>query len=121
MKTTRIAQYAALAANNSCLAAFVSSDMAALKSNVKTISKPTALRVSLVLESTAVTEELNDPASSPTCSFVEVSIYIATTGTTSRAKMMRVMRMLASLSMRVELYKVMYLSEVFARSSGDWK
>lgn len=45
IKTTRIAQYAALAANNSCRAARVSNDMAALNSNVKTMSTPTALNV----------------------------------------------------------------------------
>jgi hypothetical protein len=45
MNTTRIAQYAAEAANISCLAAFVNTDMAALKSKVKTIRTPTALNV----------------------------------------------------------------------------
>lgn len=45
IKTTRIAQYAADAANISCRAAFVNTDMAALNNNVKTISTPTALNV----------------------------------------------------------------------------
>ena len=47
MKTTNIAQYAALAANSSCLAALVRRLMAAEKSNVKTIRTPTALTMSL--------------------------------------------------------------------------
>jgi hypothetical protein len=45
MNTTRIAQYAAEAANISCLAAFVNTDIAALKSRVKTMRTPTALKV----------------------------------------------------------------------------
>ena len=45
MKTTRIAQYAALAANNSCLLAFVNSDIAAENRRVKTTSTPMALKV----------------------------------------------------------------------------
>lgn len=76
-------------------------DIAALNSSVKTISKPTALRVSLVLESLEEGESFEDPA--PMCKFVDVSMYMATTGTTSSAKITKVMRMLASLSMRVEL------------------
>jgi hypothetical protein len=42
MKTTSTAQYAALAANSSCLRAFVSKDIAAANSNVNTISTPMA-------------------------------------------------------------------------------
>ena len=103
MKTTRMAQYAALAANNSCRAALVSKDIAALNRRVKTISKPTALRVSLVLESVGETGAFDDSASAPTCRLVEVSMYMATTGTTSSANMTKVIRMLASLSIRVEL------------------
>lgn len=45
MNTTKIAQYAADAANISCLAAFVNTDMAALNNRVKTIRTPTALKV----------------------------------------------------------------------------
>lgn len=45
MNTTKMAQYAADAANISCLAALVSTDIAALKSRVKTMSTPTALNV----------------------------------------------------------------------------
>jgi hypothetical protein len=45
MNTTKIAQYAADAANISCRAAFVSTDMAALNNKVNTISTPTALNV----------------------------------------------------------------------------
>jgi len=45
MKTTRTAQYAALAANNSCLFAFVSSDIAAANKRVKTISTPIAANI----------------------------------------------------------------------------
>lgn len=56
MKTTKIAQYAALAANSSCLAALVNILIAALKSKVKTINTPTALNVSLLLISTAPME-----------------------------------------------------------------
>ena len=77
--------------------------MAALNSNVKTMSTPTAFSVSLVVESTERAEEPDDPDSSPKCILVDVSRYMATIGTTSRAKMTRVMMMLASLSMRVEL------------------
>lgn len=95
--------------------------MAALNNNVNTINKPTALSVSLVLESREFPKEFDDPDSLPLCSLVAVRRYMATTGTTSRAKMTRVIRILASLSMRVELYRVMYLFVVLARSSGDWK
>ena len=45
MNTTKMAQYAADAANISCRAAFVSTDIAALNNKVKTISTPTALNV----------------------------------------------------------------------------
>lgn len=49
MNTTNIAQYAADAANISCLAAFVRRDMQLLKSRVNTINTPTALNVFLEL------------------------------------------------------------------------
>jgi hypothetical protein len=45
MKTTNTAQYAALAANSSCLRAFVSSDMAAANNSVKTIKTPIAANI----------------------------------------------------------------------------
>lgn len=57
INTTKIAQYAALAANNSCLAALVSNDMAALNNNVNTINTPTALSVSLLLIFAAATTD----------------------------------------------------------------
>ena len=74
MNTTNTAQYAAEAAKSSCLFAFVTNDMAAEKSKVKTTKTPTALMVEL---------------SSPT----DVSLYIATTGNTNSTKMMIVMMM----------------------------
>jgi hypothetical protein len=50
MNTTNTAQYAALAANSSCLFAFVSSDMAAANKSVNTINTPMAANMhSLVL------------------------------------------------------------------------
>jgi hypothetical protein len=50
MKTTNTAQYAALAANSSCLRALVSRDIAAANSRVKTINTPIAANmVSVVL------------------------------------------------------------------------
>ena len=49
MKTTNTAQYAALAANASCLAAFVKTLIAALNSRVNTIRTPTALNVFLAV------------------------------------------------------------------------
>lgn len=100
MKTTKMAQYAALAANSSCRAALVSRLIAALNSSVKTISTPTALNVSRVFASCELVlgDEEDD-----SCTLVEVRRYIVTTGTTSRMKMTKVMRMLMSLSMRVEL------------------
>jgi len=106
MKTTRIAQYAALAANNSCRAAFVSRLIAALNSSVKTIKTPTALNVSLLLVSIALEEAavlLVVESGPAVCDGVDVSWYMVMTGTTSRMKMTRVISMLMSLSMRVEL------------------
>jgi hypothetical protein len=50
MKTTNTAQYAALAANSSCLRALVSRDIAAANNSVKTINTPMAANMhSLVL------------------------------------------------------------------------
>jgi hypothetical protein len=72
MKTTSTAQYAALAANSSCLFALVRRLMAAEKSSVKTTNIPTASKV-----------ELRSP--------IDVSLYMATTGNTSRMKIMSVM------------------------------
>lgn len=54
-----MAQYAALAAKSSCLAALVRRDIAALKSSVKTINTPTALNVSLLL-ALAILKELDE-------------------------------------------------------------
>jgi hypothetical protein len=81
MKTTSTAQYAALAANSSCLFAFVSRLIAAEKSSVKTTRIPTASKV-----------ELRFPR--------EVSLYIATTGRTRRMKMIRVIMKPTSFSIR---------------------
>lgn len=110
MNTTKIAQYAALAANISCLAAFVSTLIAALKRSVNTISTPTALKVFLVVTEGVSVSKL----------IVLVRWYIATVevskvllnfqlldhrpmGMTSRTKMTKVMKMLTILSMRLEL------------------
>jgi hypothetical protein len=82
MNTTSTAQYAALAANNSCLFAFVKRLIAAEKSSVNTTSIPTASNV-----------ELRSPT--------DVNLYIATTGSTSRTKMMSVMINPTNFSMRV--------------------
>jgi hypothetical protein len=78
--------------------------MAALKRRVNTISTPTALNVSL--EFPAVTldvfavELVGEVESVEVCNPKHRKI---TTGTTSNMKMTKVMRMLMSLSMRVEL------------------
>ncbi len=45
MKTTSTAQYAADAANNSCLLAFVSKDMAAENNKVNTMRTPMAEKI----------------------------------------------------------------------------
>jgi hypothetical protein len=71
MKTTRTAQYAALAANNSCLLAFVNNDIAAENKSVKTTRTPIALKVDCV-----------DCVDAP----IAVSLYIATTGSTNKMK-----------------------------------
>jgi hypothetical protein len=81
MNTTSTAQYAALAANNSCLFAFVKRLIAAENSSVKTTRIPTASNV-----------ELRFPT--------EVSLYMATTGKTRRMKMIIVMMRPTSFSMR---------------------
>jgi hypothetical protein len=93
MNTTRIAQYAALAANISCLAALVNTLMAALNSSVNTISTPTALNVFRVVSA----GELES------VEMVLVRWYIVIIGMTSRMKMTKVMNMLTILSMRDEL------------------
>lgn len=49
MKTTRTAQYAALAANNSCLLAFVSNVIVAAKRSVKIIKTPMAAKTALLV------------------------------------------------------------------------
>jgi hypothetical protein len=72
MNTTSTAQYAALAANSSCLFALVKRLIAAEKSSVKTTNIPTASNV-----------EFRSPT--------EVNLYMATTGRTRRMKMIRVM------------------------------
>jgi hypothetical protein len=81
MNTTSTAQYAALAANNSCLFALVKRLMATEKSSVNTTNIPTASKV-----------ELRSP--------IDVSLYIATTGKTSRMKMMSVIIRPTNFSMR---------------------
>lgn len=125
-KTTSKAQYAALAAKSSCLAAFVNRLIAELNKSVKTTSTPTALNVSLLLLST-VPSTAEEPlllvevllvGSDSTCEAVLVRWYMVTTGMMSRMKMTKVMRILTSLSIRVLLYKEMYSSEVFSCNSG---
>jgi len=68
MNTTRMAQYAAEAANISCLAAFVRTESAALNRSVNTMSTPTALKV--FLDVTA--------GVAPSMSIVLVNLYIVT-------------------------------------------
>lgn len=124
IKTTSIAQYAALAAKSSCRAAFVNILIAELNKSVNTTNTPTALKVSLLLLSTvAITAE--EPlvevllvGSDSTCAAVLVRWYIVRTGMTSKMKMTKVIRMLTSLSMQVLLYKSMYLFDVFSCNSG---
>lgn len=125
MNTTKIAQYAAEAANISCLAAFVKTDIAALNSRVKTIRTPTALKVlryvlAGVLPSIVivlvnwymVTDEVS------VCVLLCVLKQSLPIGTISRTKMTNVMKMLTILSMRVALYKEISVFWVFAASSG---
>jgi hypothetical protein len=124
MNTTRIAQYAAEAANISCLAAFVNTDMAALKSKVKTIRTPTALNVLRYVFAGVL----------PSIVIVLVNWYIVTIGVswywaqsswgyslmgmTRRMKITKVMKILTILSIRVALYSEMSVFSVFAASSG---
>jgi hypothetical protein len=82
MKTTRTAQYAALAANSSCLLAFVNNDIAAENKSVKTTRTPMALKVDCAVVAIAV------------------SSYIATTGNTSKTKIMAVMMRPTNVSTR---------------------
>lgn len=72
MNTTSTAQYAALAANNSCRFASVKRLIAAEKSRVKTTRIPTASNV-----------ESRSP--------IDVSLYKATTGSTRSTNMINVM------------------------------
>ena len=81
MNTTSTAQYAALAANNSCLFALVKRLIAAEKRSVKITRMPTASKV-----------ELRSPT--------DVNLYIATTGRTRRMKMIKVIMRPTNLSMR---------------------
>ena len=83
MKTTSTAQYAADAANSSCLCALVSNDMAAENSRVKTTSTPMASKVEFL---------------SP----MLVRRYIATTGKTSRMKIIIVIMSPTNFSIRDE-------------------
>lgn len=82
IKTTRTAQYADEAAKSSCLRALVRRDIAAAKRRVKTTRTPMALKVE--------------------CERVPnvVSLYIATTGSTSKMKIMPVMMRLTRISTR---------------------
>jgi hypothetical protein len=82
MKTTRTAQYAEEAAKSSCLRALVRRDIAAEKRRVNTTRTPMALNMELELL-------LN-----------VVSLYMATTGSTSKVKIMLVMMRLAKASTR---------------------
>lgn len=81
MKTTSMAQYAALAANNSCLFALVNKDIAAAKSSVKIIITPIAAKISLV-------------------SLKLAKRYMANTGMIRRTKMTTVMIRLTKASIR---------------------
>ena len=76
-KTTKTAQYAAAAANNSCLFAFVSSDIAAANSSVKTIKTPIAANTHSVV-------------------LIVERRYIANTGATSSKKSATVMQRFTS-------------------------
>ena len=100
MNTTRISQYAADAAKSSCLAAFVSRLIAALNSRVKTINTPTALKVSRLLVSMVLVVVVLPEGSTSMCAAVFVNWYMVMTGITSRQNMMKVIRMLTSLSIR---------------------
>jgi hypothetical protein len=82
MKTTRTAQYAEEAAKSSCLRALVRRDIAAEKRRVKTTRTPIALNVECGLVPNVVT------------------LYIATTGRTSKTKIMLVMMRLTKTSTR---------------------
>jgi hypothetical protein len=113
-----MAQYAALAAKSSCLAALVNKLIAALNSKVNTINTPTALKVSLSVDEGAGAEVILAELPSSMWPDVEVSLYMVMTGTTSRTKMTRVMSMLISWSIRVDEYREMNEFVVFARSSG---
>jgi hypothetical protein len=77
MNTTRTAQYAALAANNSCRLALVSIDMAVANRSVKTISTPMAEKIDLVVR-------------------MDDNRYMLRTGATSKTNITIVMTMLTS-------------------------
>lgn len=100
MNTTKIAQYAALAAKSSCRVALVNRLIAELNKSVNTTSTPTALKVSLLLASTvAIVDEellLLDVGSDSSCDAVLVRWYIVTTGITRRMNITKVIRMLTS-------------------------
>jgi hypothetical protein len=81
MKTTSTAQYAADAANSSCLLAFVSTDMAVEKSRVKTRSMPTAPNVEGRFS-------------------IDVRVYSATTGSANNARTIPVMIRVINFSIR---------------------
>jgi hypothetical protein len=81
MKTTRTAQYAADAANNSCRSALVRRDIAAENRRVKTIRTPMAEKAGDAVRKLA-------------------SRYIAITGRTRRTNMMHVMSRPTSFSTR---------------------
>lgn len=81
MKTTSTAQYAADAANSSCLCALVSNDMAAENSRVNTTSTPMASNVESLCP-------------------ILVRRYIATTGKTSRMKIIIVIMSPTNFSIR---------------------
>ncbi len=68
MKTTRIAQYAAEAANISCRAALVRTESAALNNSVNTMRTPTALKVFFEVMAGLL----------PSISTVLVNLYIVT-------------------------------------------
>jgi hypothetical protein len=79
--TTKTAQYAATAANSSCLFAFVSIDIAAAKRCVKTVNTPMAANTHSVV-------------------LIVYSRYIASTGATSSKKSATVMKRLTSVETR---------------------
>ena len=93
MKTTRMAQYPAEAANSSCRFAAVSMLMAAQKRRVKTTRTPMAAKVPCC-------EAAGLSGLAP---LLAVSLYMPKTGRTSRTKMTNVISSPTKSSTRFEL------------------